>query len=101
MSGVCGPLSARRARTGGLARYRCARAPARAPISRHLLARLRTLRESVQGGNPAHRVEISSAGGGTGGLAAWKPAEPSGVLDRKSTRLYSSHSQISYSVFCL
>src|SRR2546430_13063330 len=26
---------------------------------------------------------------------------PGGVLDRKSTRLNSSHSQISYAVFCL
>src|SRR2546430_2366348 len=28
-------------------------------------------------------------------------AAPPGVLDRKSTRLNSSHSQISYAVFCL
>src|SRR5256886_17140988 len=28
-------------------------------------------------------------------------AMPAGILDRKSTRLNSSHSQISYAVFCL
>src|SRR2546430_13352438 len=28
-------------------------------------------------------------------------ANPHGILDRKSTRLNSSHSQISYAVFCL
>src|SRR5688572_32113646 len=27
--------------------------------------------------------------------------QPTGILDRKSTRLNSSHSQISYAVFCL
>src|SRR2546430_4513751 len=32
-------------------------------------------------------------------LVTWK--EPSASLDRKSTRLNSSHSQISYAVFCL
>ena len=32
------PLSARQGANGGLERYRCARAPARAPISLHLLA---------------------------------------------------------------
>src|SRR5688572_32658484 len=29
------------------------------------------------------------------------PRRPPGLLDRKSTRLNSSHSQISYAVFCL
>src|SRR2546427_8308258 len=29
------------------------------------------------------------------------PTESSGAIDRKSTRLNSSHSQISYAVFCL
>src|SRR5579859_8241411 len=29
------------------------------------------------------------------------PFRPRGTLDRKSTRLNSSHSQISYAVFCL
>src|SRR5258707_3785912 len=30
-----------------------------------------------------------------------KPREPSGTPDRKSTRLNSSHANISYAVFCL
>src|SRR2546428_8673133 len=30
-----------------------------------------------------------------------KPARPQAPLDRKSTRLNSSHDQISYAVFCL
>src|SRR5688572_31622195 len=38
------------------------------------------------------RVLYPRAGGGTA---------KSGALDRKSTRLNSSHSQISYAVFCL
>jgi len=42
------PLSARQGANGGLERYRCARAPARAPISLHLLAQPRR-RKSVQG----------------------------------------------------
>src|SRR5205085_11450784 len=42
------------------------------------------------------------------GRAEWRPGdvvlglyEVAGLLDRKSTRLNSSHSQISYAVFCL
>src|SRR5438874_8776376 len=35
-----------------------------------------------------------------GGLGIWG-AIPAGVLDRKSTRLNSSHVEISYAVFCL
>src|SRR2546430_13284389 len=31
----------------------------------------------------------------------WKPSNPFQSQDRKSTRLNSSHSQISYAVFCL
>src|SRR2546430_10155113 len=34
-------------------------------------------------------------------LAAWRVPELRRTLDRKSTRLNSSHSQISYAVFCL
>src|SRR2546430_7503328 len=33
--------------------------------------------------------------------ATWSAASAGEVLDRKSTRLNSSHSQISYAVFCL
>src|SRR2546427_786095 len=36
-----------------------------------------------------------------GGALATKASLPSLALDRKSTRLNSSHSQISYAVFCL
>src|SRR5688572_30971856 len=42
-----------------------------------------------------------------GGLMAWAPdqeeqyREAARLVDRKSTRLNSSHSQISYAVFCL
>src|SRR3712207_8585357 len=31
----------------------------------------------------------------------WSLLEPGGLLDRKSTRLNSSHANISYAVFCL
>src|SRR3712207_7815518 len=31
----------------------------------------------------------------------WKDCRPASVLDRKSTRLNSSHANISYAVFCL
>src|SRR2546430_11799609 len=34
-------------------------------------------------------------------LLTWSPSENFQVRDRKSTRLNSSHSQISYAVFCL
>src|SRR5688572_16567703 len=36
-----------------------------------------------------------------GGRQGADPIDKSGELDRKSTRLNSSHSQISYAVFCL
>src|SRR2546430_17650254 len=35
------------------------------------------------------------------GARAWKSTPGEGAEDRKSTRLNSSHSQISYAVFCL
>src|SRR2546430_12221326 len=63
------------------------------------------------------RLEIEPSGGGTNvnlvnaqisyllndyiALGAGEFFSPSNVLDRKSTRLNSSHSQISYAVFCL
>src|SRR3990167_1300826 len=43
---------------------------------------------------------IIGAGGG-GGNGSWSIVGCSGDADRKSTRLNSSHSQISYAVFCL
>src|SRR5688572_31621512 len=60
-----------------------------------------TLFRSSQGDQARH---IALAMGtavlvGAFGIAAW--AARAGVVDRKSTRLNSSHSQISYAVFCL
>src|SRR5688572_32732841 len=43
--------------------------------------------------------EVDGQGFGAGGVGG-RP-EPLSVEDRKSTRLNSSHSQISYAVFCL
>src|SRR2546430_10113189 len=43
-----------------------------------------------------HCTQISRHGGGR--CALWSPTI---IADRKSTRLNSSHSQISYAVFCL
>src|SRR2546430_11949132 len=51
--------------------------------------------QTSRGSQPIHRfAEDGGDGGGAGGLAH-------ASLDRKSTRLNSSHSQISYAVFCL
>src|SRR5688572_31633399 len=47
----------------------------------------------------AHKGCINFNGGGRGG--ALRPPNKGFVGDRKSTRLNSSHSQISYAVFCL
>src|SRR2546427_3238351 len=50
----------------------------------------------------AHDSEIRDLDGVVVGDAAQLvPAEQAAVADRKSTRLNSSHSQISYAVFCL
>src|SRR5688572_31365152 len=48
-------------------------------------------------------VQNRPGAGGAVGMAAAANARPDGytILDRKSTRLNSSHSQISYAVFCL
>src|SRR3712207_8921617 len=40
-------------------------------------------------------------GAGVGGRAVARVRAPAGVRDRKSTRLNSSHANISYAVFCL
>src|SRR5688572_32151199 len=52
----------------------------------------------IKGGDTDTNAAIAGALYG-----AWKGREtiPSGWIDRKSTRLNSSHSQISYAVFCL
>src|SRR2546427_5212175 len=47
----------------------------------------------------SHSAPASIAGAGTGDRHGY--AVGSGRQDRKSTRLNSSHSQISYAVFCL
>src|SRR2546430_10419850 len=47
-------------------------------------------------------AERAGLPGATGGVASPPPERPIPArLDRKSTRLNSSHSQISYAVFCL
>src|SRR3712207_7003279 len=47
-------------------------------------------------------VENRAGAGGNIGVQAAAAAEPDGyTLDRKSTRLNSSHANISYAVFCL
>src|SRR6266853_5287730 len=48
---------------------------------------------------PATLAEPS--GGRYGRTSSWHAAIPETARDRKSTRLNSSHSQISYAVFCL
>src|SRR2546430_3903148 len=49
----------------------------------------------------AQLVELLDAGGKAGDLLAEALAQGIDAEDRKSTRLNSSHSQISYAVFCL
>src|SRR2546430_7076270 len=44
----------------------------------------------------AQSTPVGPAGQGVGRMEAW-----TAFIDRKSTRLNSSHSQISYAVFCL
>src|SRR2546430_9177400 len=54
---------------------------------------------------PKHAATRSKAASGQAGLKPTvpnaNPAEATPITDRKSTRLNSSHSQISYAVFCL
>src|SRR2546430_17388616 len=51
---------------------------------------------------PPRRLQGSEARGVSGGAAQVRHREAAADLgDRKSTRLNSSHSQISYAVFCL
>src|SRR3712207_7469998 len=50
------------------------------------------------GGRHAARPGADHHGGGAGGVAGDRPG---GSRDRKSTRLNSSHANISYAVFCL
>src|SRR5688572_31832170 len=50
---------------------------------------------------PAGRGRARRRPGGADGPGAGDLRRPAGREDRKSTRLNSSHSQISYAVFCL
>src|SRR3712207_8900932 len=47
------------------------------------------------------RGRVQRAGDEALGVARAAPVEPAVALDRKSTRLNSSHANISYAVFCL
>src|SRR2546421_7085430 len=65
-----------------------------------------TLFRSVRGGRTLERGRRRVAPGGerpaaSGCLGGASPPDAPGVPDRKSTRLNSSHDQISYAVFCL
>src|SRR5438874_3849933 len=46
-------------------------------------------------------VRVVPWAGGQPQAMAWYRAQPIAALDRKSTRLNSSHVEISYAVFCL
>src|SRR3712207_8359654 len=58
-------------------------------------------------GVPLQAVPLRVNDAGRGLLPVWAPLKPKlteppvGTLDRKSTRLNSSHANISYAVFCL
>src|SRR2546430_7774290 len=55
-----------------------------------------------EAGVPAAALQLTPADGPAfGKVALTHPALAGVALDRKSTRLNSSHSQISYAVFCL
>src|SRR2546427_5938037 len=56
-------------------------------------------REGGRGGDPAHRQHADRAA--RAAARAGQAAPRRAGRDRKSTRLNSSHSQISYAVFCL
>src|SRR2546430_6110100 len=63
-------------------------------------------RSALQGDRPARAAQVNTSPGVW--LLAWRRFERDRlglaclvVVDRKSTRLNSSHSQISYAVFCL
>src|SRR2546430_11666494 len=68
-----------------------------------------TLFRSARWGTLFYRVwlgaGVAGGAGAAGGTVRWAVvvggAVPAVMLDRKSTRLNSSHSQISYAVFCL
>src|SRR2546430_8995832 len=57
----------------------------------------------VDGAGPGSAVRIGEGDGSSEGAVAVQRGRVAGIegRDRKSTRLNSSHSQISYAVFCL
>src|SRR5688572_31585202 len=68
------------------------------PISGHD----ETTRFGLGGSDDGRWLVISASVGSASGNELWLVDVPTGALrDRKSTRLNSSHSQISYAVFCL
>src|SRR2546421_1787656 len=76
------------------------RRPPRSPLFPYttLFRSVYTLACSPSYGSPAGKISVV-------GVSVQDPAVPPGTLsvytDRKSTRLNSSHDQISYAVFCL
>src|SRR5438270_10028439 len=61
----------------------------------------RSMSVANHGATPAAWSAVRTASGETRTCEIWLPVCCDRVLDRKSTRLNSSHSQISYAVFCL
>src|SRR5207245_4908312 len=80
------------------------------PAYRNILSALGLEPVLIEVGENAHyqpNPELLAAAGDIAGLVVASPANPTGTmiapreLDRKSTRLNSSHGSISYAVFCL
>src|SRR3712207_8469328 len=55
----------------------------------------------VRGAERGGGDRVGIGGVGLAGVAGVEDPHPRGELDRKSTRLNSSHANISYAVFCL
>src|SRR3712207_7143155 len=75
-----------RSRVGVAAVEQVGRRPPR-HLPRHLRRKQEVLRQPQSGRGAQHQLEAA--------------LQPVGVEDRKSTRLNSSHANISYAVFCL
>src|SRR5688572_32984292 len=74
------------------------------PISRPGLRARRAGEDGRAGGRGPCRPVARRIGAGRVGVRRWQRDRAAGAgaaVDRKSTRLNSSHSQISYAVFCL
>src|SRR5690606_40846908 len=72
------------------------------PVDGSMTSQLMTSVESSKNGS-MNAVPASGSRIMSDSLMPFQPAidEPSNILDRKSTRLNSSHVKISYAVFCL